>query len=188
MRLPLAIAPAVLLLLAACKSESDPPVYLGAEYQLRCLDCEPRMPDSPVREVALLDGEEGWTISCSIRELSGRPAMNLDARYQGEREDDRYGLRIRSAHIGGEVNDQCRVRVTEGVNEFEGGCTKGDPDPSVDAQCKVSFKVYDPQIIRGQVFCDQLPQPAAVTNFRYLVSPGTRDEPMEFDVYNCEGL
>jgi hypothetical protein len=189
MRLPLAIGPLVLILLAACKSESEPPVYLEADYQLRCIDCDPRMPDAPIREVALLDGEEGWKISCSIKELSGRPAMTLDARYQGERADDKHGLRITRAHIGGDVNDQCVVRVTEGVNEFEGGCTKGDPDPEANMPCKVSFKVYDQQIIRGNVLCDQLPQPAAQTNFRYLVKPGgKRDQGMSFEVYNCEGL
>jgi hypothetical protein len=190
MRLPFvnaACSALSLLALAAagCRSESDPPIYLDTDYQLRCIDCQPRTADEPERDVALLDGEEGWTVSCSISELSGRPAMTMTAVYQGEQRDETHGIRIKGAHIEGDVTDSCEVRVVEGANTYEGKCTSDEPTEA--APCQVKFRKKD-NVVEGGVFCSKIPNTASLTSFRYLVEPGSRDESAPVAVHNCVGL
>lgn len=197
MRLPFAnaacLAPGQLVLVALvalvtprCTWESDPPIYLDTEYQLRCNDCTPRTPDEPAREVMLLDGEQGWKFDCSVSELSGRPAMTLTAAYMGqERNEMTHGIRITRAHIEGDVSDACEVRVVEDANIYEGACTAGEPNDTT--PCQVKFRKKD-NVIQGSVYCYRIPNTANLSSFRYLVEPGTDGDAASLAVHNCPGL
>jgi hypothetical protein len=169
----------------ACKSESDPPIYLDANYQLRCLDCQGRS-DDPEREITYLDGEFDFKISCEVRQIGGERSMNLEAQYQGGRSSERYGLRILRANIEErEQNDECRVRVHEGDNTYEGACT--GETPSGEAPCQVSFERKN-EIVEGSLYCDRIPNLGNLSTYRYLVEPGSMNRAAKFEVHNCEGL
>jgi hypothetical protein len=171
---------------AACKTESSPPIYLDANYQLRCLDCEPRTGDDPERDIALLDGENDFKITCDIKRISGKRSMTLVVDHNAEKESSRYGIRITRANIDAdEQPGECKVRVTEGANIYEGACT-GD-EPSTEQPCTVKFE-RKAEIVEGRVYCDKIPNQANLASFRYLLDPGTNDKPMKFEVHNCTGL
>jgi hypothetical protein len=171
---------------AACKSESTPPIYLDADYQLRCGDCEPRTGDDPEREIALLDGEFDFKISCDVKRISGKRSMTLTATHAADKQSERYSIRITRANIdASEQPDECKVRITEGANTYEGACT-GD-DPTTEQPCKVSFD-HKAEIVSGSVFCDKIPNQANLASFRYLVDPGSDDKAMKLAVHNCTGL
>jgi hypothetical protein len=174
------------LVQAACKTESSPPVYFDANYQLRCLDCEPRTGDDPERDIALLDGEEDFEITCNVKRISGKRSITLVVNHDAERESARYGIRITRANIdSGDQPDECEIRVTEGANVYEGACTGGET--STEQPCSVSFD-RKAEIVEGSVYCDKIPNQANLASFRYLLSPGSNDKPMKFEVHNCSGL
>ena len=188
MRLGLGLGFAVVLGVGSlsCKSESTPPIYLDANYQLRCLDCQPRTGDEPEREIALLDGEFDWRISCAVSRISGKDSITLTATHDVERTSDRYGFRITRGVVGDdEQSDECRVRITEGANTYEGACT-GD-EPSEDAPCQIELE-QEGAVIEGSIYCDRIPNSANLTSYRYLVDPGSNDRAAKFEIHNCEGL
>jgi len=171
---------------SACKSEEEPPVYLETEYQLRCLDCQPSTSDEPERDIALLNGEFDFTVTCDVTRVGGERSMTLTAAYKARSSEDRYGFRITRGDIDSkEQTDECEVQVLEGANTYEGICT-GD-DPSDDKPCKVTFKP-DGEIVEGTMYCDKVKLLGAPSNFRYLVDPGSSDKPAKFEVHNCSGL
>lgn len=171
---------------AACKSESTPPVYLDTDYQLRCEDCMPRTSDDPEREIKLLDGENDFTITCTVKRISGKDSMDLRVQHDVEGDRNDYGIRLTRVNVGeDEQSDECHVRVTEGNNQYEGDCTGGDP--STTQPCTVSFSRKD-QVISGTVYCDKIPNQANLASFRYLVSPNSDDKGLKLAVHNCEGL
>jgi len=171
----------------ACKSESDPPVYLDAEYQLRCLDCTPATADSPEHEIQLLDGEFDWRVECDVRSIGGRPTLTVNAQYLPGRESDEYGFKFTRVAIGEdeEQTDVCTIAVTEADNTYEAGCTSGDP--TGDKRCQVSFERKD-EIVEGTVYCNKIPNPRFLQTYRYLVGPGSMTRGAKIAVHNCEGL
>jgi hypothetical protein len=171
---------------AACKSESVPPIYLDADYQLRCEDCEPRTGDDPEREVALLDGEFDFTVDCSVKRISGKRSITLVATHDAKKQSDQYGFRITRGTIDDDTQSgECKIRITEGANTYEGACS-GD-DPTTEQPCKVTL-THKAEIISGSIFCDKIPNQANLASFRYLVDPGSNDKAMKFAVHNCPGL
>lgn len=93
---------------------------------------------------------------------------------------------VTSAFIDGkDPGSACRVRVVEGNTTFEGRCTSGEP--TADKTCKVSFDVDD-DTIKGRIYCHQFASTAMLSTKRYLVQPGTVDDPVEFELQGCEGL
>jgi hypothetical protein len=188
MRLGLGLGFAVVLGLGslACKSESEPPIYLDTDYQVRCLDCTPRTSDDPEREVALLDGEFDWTISCEIQRISGSDSMTLVATHESKRTSERYGLRISRANVGeDEQSDECEVRIIEGANTYEGACTADDP--SAELPCQIDFD-QEGEVIEGTIYCNRIPNEANLSSFRYLVDPGSNNRAARLEVHNCTGL
>jgi hypothetical protein len=159
---------------------------LDADYQLRCRDCEPRTSDDPEREIAYLDGEFDFKITCDVRRISGKRSLNLVVAHDAERQADRFGIRVTRANIDdGDQSGECKVRINEGANIYEGACT-GD-DPTTEQPCKVSFDRKD-EIVEGSVYCAKIPNQANLASFRYLVDPGTEQRAMKLAVHNCTGL
>jgi hypothetical protein len=188
MRLGISLGFAVVCSLGqvGCKTESTPPVYLDANYQLRCVDCEPRTGDDPEREVALLDGESDFVISCDVKRISGKQSLSLSFTHDVSRSSERYGIRITRANIDADdQSNECKVRITEGANIYEGACT-GD-DPTTEQPCKVSFTHKD-EIVSGSIYCDKIPNQGNLASFRYLVNPGSDTKAMKLAVHNCTGL
>jgi hypothetical protein len=161
-------------------------VYLETEYQVRCLDCQPRVPDEPEREIALLDGEFDFTVSCDVTQVGGERSMTLTAAYRASSTEDRYGFRITRGEIDSdEQPGECEVQLLEGANSYEGACSGEDPSDAV--PCKVTFDPED-EIVKGTMYCKKIKLEGAPSNFRYLVDPGSTDTPAKFEVHNCTGL
>jgi hypothetical protein len=170
----------------ACKSTDEPPVYLDADYQVRCLDCQPRTADEPEREVALLNGEFDTTVTCAISRVGGERSMTLTMGYKTSSTEQRYGFRITRGDIDSEEQtDECEVQILEGANTYKGTCSGDDPTENV--PCKVTFKP-DGEIVNGTMYCEKMTLVGAPTNFRYLVDPGTTDKSAKFAVHNCSNL
>jgi hypothetical protein len=159
---------------------------LDADYQLRCIDCPQHTSDDPEREIALLDGEFDFTVNCSIQRVDGKRSMTLSARHDTGRDSQTYGFRILRANVDDkDQSDECRIRITEGANIYEGACTGDDPDENM--PCKVSFDRKG-EIIEGTMYCDKIPNMGNLTSYRYLVSPGSSDRSAKFAVHNCTGI
>jgi hypothetical protein len=171
---------------AACSSDTTPTIYVDLAYQLRCLDCDEHAGDSPVHKIKVVDGEDDFSLDCVIRQATeGRKlkftAMNLDVKNSA----NNRSFSVDSAGIGDVSQDGCSVRVVEGNNTYVGTCSSDEP--SSDAPCQVSFTLQD-KIIKGSVYCANIPADGNQTSTRYLVAPNTASDPATFSLYGCPGL
>src|SRR5689334_9073826 len=113
-----------------CTEEDPAALFLDFNYQVRCLDCEPRSNDDPARDVHAVDGEDELTINCSVVDRGGDRLVSISV----EHTDDRtgtvdYSLSIDQANLDSkDPGNGCRVHVKEGPNVYEGNCTGGDPN------------------------------------------------------------
>ena len=177
-----------------CNDRDAVPAYISTTYQVRCLDQCRSAQDDAVRKIFHVDGEEGFNITCSVgRDASGERQLSFRARCRGNAScgDERYGLEVTGIALDDEDGDpgnDCRVKVEERSNTFEGACTKDDPTTS--KRCSVQFKVdADKSLVRGKVLCANVADENAPRFTRYVVSPrGDVDEPLSFTVQGCEGL
>lgn len=163
------------LLLTACNEENPAALFADVAYQVRCLDCEPRVADDPARELAVVDGEQGTSLRCES--VNGRVSLEVVA--------PGYAFKVIDARLGNDPGDQCEVRITEGVNEFRGSCK---PDgASGSAPCEVEL-TRSGSGFDGTVLCKQIRHHRTASLFRYVVSPGTTDEPAAISAQGCVGL
>jgi len=162
------------LSVAACTEEDPAALFADVSYQVRCLDCEPRTADGPERDLAVVDGD-----GASLRCESNGGLVSLEI----ETED--YAFKIMNARLGNDPGSQCEVRVKEGINEYRGFCK---PEGSDDEQpCEVELTA-DGSGFMGRVFCSQIRHHLTASLFRYVVAPGTNDEPAEVVASGCAGL
>lgn len=171
----------------SCKPDYDPPVYLEAKYQVRCLDCEQHAADEPARDIAQLDGEFDMTIECTVSKINSKRSLNLNVSYKPSSTEQRYGIRINRLNIDDKTqSDECEVQVVEGANTYKGTCTGDAPDEG--KPCQVSFKPDEDNIVKGSLYCKRIPLVGSPVNYRYVVDPGTNDKPAKFEIQNCDGL
>jgi len=170
----------------ACSEENPPPLYVDVNYQVRCIDCEPRAADDSPRDVRAIDGESGFDVACSITERGGDRLLTFSAIYMdAERPSRSYGLSLVQANLdGGDPGGSCLVVVSEGNNTYEGGCTAEDPDD--EDPCQVELEAED-GIVTGTILCAEVPNKNSSMITRHLVDPNTED-PAEFEVHGCRNL
>jgi hypothetical protein len=173
--------------LSGCTEEDPAPLYIDVRYQVRCIDCEPRAPDDPVRDVELLDGELGFTVECSVVQRGDDQLLNFRAAYiDDDRPSSNFSLRMEQVTLDdNDPGPDCRVTVAEGANSYRGECTTEEPDGA--APCQIDLRVEE-KIVFGEVFCDGVPNRTNAMTARHLVAPGTEDEPAEFELHGCTGL
>lgn len=184
----LALGSALSGLVASCASEDAAPLYVDATYQLRCIDCSPRVPDDPVRDIQVLDGERGFTVECNVNDAGGKKELTFSAKYVDATSSSKnYELKISQARYEGkDPGSDCEVSVAESANRYVGKCTAGTPTAT--EPCQLSFKI-DGDIVKGSVFCDKIPNPStSPQTVRYLVAPFETTEPVKFEVHGCPGL
>jgi hypothetical protein len=166
---------ALALVFTACSEEDPAALYADVNYQVRCLDCEPRVADDLERDLAVVDGEQGSSLRCES--VGGLVSLEI--------ETSAYAFKILNARLGSDPGDRCEVRVKEGINEYRGGCKaegSGDAQP-----CEVELTADGSGFV-GRVYCDQIRHNLTSSLFRYVVAPGTRDEPAEVVASGCSGL
>ena len=178
----------VALLVPACVSEDAGPIYLETEYQVRCVRCEPRAPDNPIRKIEYLSGENGFDITCQVTERGGNKVVTMEADFSdAEAESRNYSLRLRLVSLDkSDPGPDCQVTVREGSNTYEGGCTAGEPDE--EHPCKISLSRDGDDAIAGSIMCEEISNKANKGTKRHVVAPLSTDEAAEFKIYNCTDL
>lgn len=182
----LALALGGALAAASCTSDTTPIVYIGMAYQVRCLDCQPRVPDDNAHDVRAVDGEAGYNMACVARREDGTRRLTFSAEHKNNDSARNYTLQVRSARLAGEESDgPCEVRIIEGDNTYVAACSSDEP--SSDRPCQVTTELKG-DVVKGKIYCDKVPSEVSLTSVRYLVAPYTQSDPAEFELYGCAGI
>ena len=170
----------------SCTSETTPIVYIGMAYQVRCLDCQPRVPDANAHDVRAVDGEAGYNMSCVANRDGGSRHVTFSAEHKNDDSARTYTVSVRNARLAAEESDGiCEVRIIEGDNTFVAPCSTDEP--SSEHPCQVTTELKG-DVVKGKIFCDKVPSEVSQTSVRSLVAPYTRTDPAEFELYGCAGL
>ena len=177
---------------ASCSSTDPAAVFIDIDYQVRCLICEPRSPDDPKRQIATLDGDNGYDVDCHVSTVGKDRVLSFSAFYDAEGTSMDHSIEVlQAAYTGDDPGSKCLVRVRERSNRYVGNCTGGNPEP--DAPCKVEIDVKD-GIVDGTVLCDEFANEASATSKRHLVLSDRPDpkaddlQPATFAIHGCKGL
>jgi hypothetical protein len=177
---------AAALAAASCTSDTTPIVYIGMAYQVRCLDCQPRVPDESAHDVRAVNGEAGYNMSCVANKEGGTRRVTFSAEHKNDSAARNYTLLVRGARLAAEESDgPCEVRLIEGDNTYVAACSTDEP--STDRPCQVTTELKG-DVIKGKIYCDKVPSEASLTSVRYLVAPYTQTDPAEFELYGCAGI
>lgn len=170
----------------ACAEEDPPPLFVDLDYQVRCIDCEPRAADDAVRRVMALDGEDGFSVDCNVARREGDRLVTFTAAYTDEeRSRNSYSFGVIQANLDASgPGGSCRVVAVEGDNSYEGKCTGGDP--SEEEPCRVELEAED-DIVMGSVLCENIPNRNSAMITRHLVAPNS-ESAARFEVHGCRGL
>ena len=173
--------------IGGCTDPDPAPLFMDIRYQVRCIECEPRAPDDPVRDIQLLDGEQGYTVACNANTVDGDRVLTFSTSFSNpDRESENFAISVKQVNIDkSNPGSACAVRVEEGSNTYEGDCTKDDP--TADAPCSVAFE-QDGDVIKGSVLCEDIPNRNMAMTKRHLVEPGTTDQPARFELHGCTGI
>ncbi len=179
--LPLSVAA-----LVGC-NESDPEaLYIDVLYQMRCIDCEPRTNDGPVRDIHHLDGDQGFDLGCELSDAKDGAQVSFFAEYDDPgNESNNYSIEIDQAGLGDAANGpRCSVKVLDNGTTYEGSCVATDENP--DPPCKVSLK-KEKGVIRGSVSCKQIPVQDMREPIRYLYKPNS-SKAAPIEIRGCDGV
>jgi hypothetical protein len=174
--------------LAGCTSESTPVIYMSLAYQVRCIDCEPRGPDDPAREIKHVDGEDDYDLDCEVRRVDGTRRVTFSAsQIDPKMPSTNKSFGIELAAIDEDDSElNCTVNVVESGNAYQGACSSDAPEDS-GGPCQVNLRVQK-GVIKGGVYCDDLPNRNDPSTARYLVEPSTRSDPATIEIHGCRGL
>lgn len=173
----------LLLALLGCAQDDPAPLFLKIDYQVRCLDCDPRTADDPAHELRAVNGSAGLRVSCSSDTLDGLRTFNVEVS-SSERQSngaEGYSLAIRQAAVGDDPGSACHVLAREGANSYDGRCAAEPPSPEI--PCQVAVRM-EQGVLLGSVLCDRIPNLATTALWRSLVKPRTH-EPAEFEAHGC---
>ena len=95
----------------ACVDEDPAPVLIEIDYQVRCLDCQPRAADEPPHDIHALQGRMGFRVSCTRDKVGGTKIVSFSAD-NNERQingNDGFSLAIRQAVPESDPGQNCRV-------------------------------------------------------------------------------
>lgn len=183
---------AVTLAVASCASTDPAAVFIDLDYQVRCLDCEPRTADEPKRQIMTLDDDQGYQVDCHVSTVGKDRVLSFSAIYDAPDSIMDHSIELLQAvYKDDDPGSKCLVRAREGSNRYVGKCTGGDPTP--DAPCQVEIHVKD-GIVNGTLFCVLFANEAIKSSTRYLVisdhpNPAAPDMvPATFEIHGCTGL
>jgi len=180
------LASLFVLSLCACNNEDPAPLYLEADYQLRCIDCKPTSPDETARSLNVLNGEAGYVVDCSAERSSGDRVVNFSASFKDPLgKKDKFSVAVTQANIdAANPGASCRVEVVEGSNTYKGECTGGAPTKA--KPCVINLKA-EGGVLSGTIECKTIPNASDAQIRRYLVAPGTK-KAAKFSIDGCTGL
>jgi hypothetical protein len=172
----------------ACSSDTTPVIYMDLQYQVRCLDCEPRGPDDAAHKIKVVEGEDDYNLNCTVVRSGGVRRVTFTASRLDKKDSSSSRVfEVRSASLDGDDNDasQCQVHVVEGDNTYDSTCSSDDPSGDTPCQATLSEKGG---IISGSLFCDKIPNLVSATTSRYVVKPASTSDGAPFKIYGCKGL
>ena len=167
-----------------CSKEDPAALFMDFNYQVRCIDCEPRSNDEPARDIRAVDGEDDLTLTCTLLDRGGERFVSFSLEHANEDADDGvdYSFALEQVNLAsGDPGSGCRVKVKEGNNLYEGLCT-GD-DPTDDVPCQVEVE-EEGDGIKGSVHCVHIPNKAQSTITRHIATPST-EKAAKFEVTGC---
>lgn len=180
------VAAPALLAVTACVRQDPAPLFVDMTYQVRCVDCTPRSVDDAPHAIAALNGEDGFAVSCRVQRPGKDRLVSFSATFKDAKHSDKnYSIKIRQADLDrADPGAGCLVDIAEGANTYEGTCTSGDPADDKPCQLKLSAK---DGIVKGSLFCVNIPNRSENSLTRHIVSPDSTD-PASFEVHGCVGL
>jgi len=162
-----------------CKTEDPPALFLDLAYQLRCIDCSPRVADGPIRNLSIVDGEMNSSLSCYSSPSGGTNLLYL------ELENEEFGLKLTQVRLGANPGDRCEVEIKEGAgNSYRGGCKPVGSDDG--APCEVELTKEGDAIV-GTIQCTRVAHTLTPTYTRHFVAPNSED-PVEITIVGCTGF
>ena len=172
--------------LLACSEEDPAPLFFKIDYQVACIDCEPRAMNDPARAIRGLDGERGFAVSCRARQQGGDRIVTFSAVHRDtSNPSSNYGITIDQVNLdSGDPGSSCLVSVIEGNNTYEGVCAEDEPDEN--APCAVDIEL-DGEVIQGSIYCARIPNRSTTMITRHVTAPD-EDAPADFEVQGCTGL
>lgn len=186
------LASALLVLVAGgtlgCTSESEARLFAQASWKVRCsADAEGGCVDAQPHDVAALDGEDGFDLSCSVNEFDGNRRITFSIKQGVE-----YSLTLRNIIVppigGAPIGNSCSIQMLE-ENYFEGAC--GGEPPNEVQPCQVSLIQFseeaDGPTLRGKLLCRSLPGRAVPDHKRDVASADDLDAAVDFRFVNCSG-
>jgi len=186
--LPLALPLAVAAFVGGlgCNQSDPEALYIDALYQMRCLDCEPRSNDGPVRDIHHLDGDQGFDLGCDLSPASGDGTLvSFYARYVDPENDAKnFSFEVSRAGLdGADPGATCAVKVLDNGTTYEGNCVATDDMP--EPPCTVSL-AKDGDVIRGSVMCERIPVQDMREPIRYLYKPNSK-KAAPIEIRGCGG-
>lgn len=183
--------------LSSCGTNTPPPVYAEATWQVRCLrfDGTP-MPsgcsEPPVRGVFGYNGTDRQQVSCSILENGAVRTINFRAAGQGA-DGVPFSIALINASIptaGGTPSGSCTFSFSEG-NTYSAPC--GGAEPSERQPCQVrdiEFGELDGSTtMRAEVYCIEAPSTVDSNIHRGATLPGSGSgqalTPFPITFYDC---
>ncbi len=192
----------IMAVLAIGCSNTDPaPVYIDLDYQVRCLDCEPRSPDDPKRVFALLDGDLGeepdsfYELRCHANTVGKHRVLTFSAKYTSPTNDSKdHSFKVAQVEFeGDDPGSNCNVEIREGSNHYKGKCGGDAPLSTADVPCQIALAVEN-GILNGTLRCVDLPNESLKTSTRHIVRSDRADpmadddKPATFEFDGCTGL
>jgi hypothetical protein len=171
----------------ACATSDPAPVYVSINYQVRCIDCNPRAADDSAHTITALDGADGFDVACTTQQLAKGRLVTFSANLVDSAHPSKnYGIKILQADVEkSDPGSSCRVQVVEGSNTYEGRC--GSAAPSADVPCQLNKLKVSNGVVTGKLLCDAIPNRNDSSVTRYLVAPGSTD-PISLEVHGCPDL
>ena len=175
------------VLLAGCEKLDPEVLFASVEYQVRCLDCEPRSADEKRRDLNLIDGDDGYEVDCNAAQAGGKDVISFHVALDDQDAPSKsHRFEVQKAEYGkGGPGSQCEVVIREGANRYIGECSS--KAPTDDVPCQLDLEVDGTRVF-GSLRCAHIQLEGAPTITRYVVEPGTDDKPAQFEIHGCTGL
>ena len=158
--------------LLGCVEDDPAALFLDLDYQVRCLDCEPRSNDEPARKIHAVDGEDDLTINCSTELRDGDRLVTISLEHVDPEDGDvDYSLSIDQVNLDSkDPGSGCRINAKEGPNVYEGNCSGSEP--SEDEPCVIKLE-QEGDGVTGTLHCVRIPNKAQPTLTRHIVASGS---------------
>jgi hypothetical protein len=175
----------------SCSSADAPAVFIDIDYQIRCLECEPRSPDDAKRQIETLDDDMGYAVDCNVTGSGKNQVVSFSLSFDSDGVAKDHSIEAKEVPLGGgEPGSKCIVRVKEIANTYAGKCASDEPEPG--AECRIETKL-EGDVITGTVLCANMPNASIESSTRHLVLSefGSMHEdltPAEFELHGCAGL